>query len=725
MQTHDRRRDLHAPGRPAHVNDAHRRRALRTTRASHGVVFPLMARWLTLGALLWTGCADPETVEAPLPAPPPDDTRQIEDPTPQLRRLTQREFSHSLQHVLGPVTIEGLEPDLGLAGMARVGAREVTTSPSGVDRYDLAVETALDEVFADTDHRDAFLQCQSGAEDCVDRFIANVGQRAWRRPLQVSEVTRYKALYQSCLTDTGDFRVGLRCVASGLLHSPFFLYRVELPTDGFYKGYDMASRLAYFLWSSPPDTALLRAAYEGQLDTAEGVRAQAERMLAMPQARQGMGVFVEEWFKLDQLERLERDVLAQSTEELQFELGRDGQLQPWLAWMRFAAQEELRQMVTRHVFDDDADYLDLLITDKTYVDPHLKAFYELYADGEDAPPIGSGAASPDELLSIDGDPDGLGFRRAVHSDDSPRRGIMGTMAVLSQLGKQTETSPTRRGLYVMERILCLEIGAPPDDIDICERPDGVSRRASIEEHHLCASSCKGCHNQMDPLGFALDNFDTIGRYRNIDDWGFDLDTRVQWDLVRRDGTSEQLEFDSLRTMADTFYTLPEATECVTRQVYRFGTGQEEHDEAEIDALTDAFAADGRRMKSFLVHFVGTDAFRKAATEPEGPSDTAPTLESVASTIFLNSCKPCHVGSELGGLNLSQDGGLRQRLTAASAELPSMPLLTPGDPDQSYLWHKVNDTHLTLGGSGEVMPPNQPLSQDDLDTLRAWIEGGLQ
>ncbi|MFN3200390.1 MAG: DUF1592 domain-containing protein [Bradymonadia bacterium] len=646
----------------------------------------------------------------------------------ELRRLTQNEFEHSLRHVLGAVSLDGLEPDLVQAGLARVGARQVTTSTSGVDRFDLAIETAIDTAFSDQARLSQLIQCDVSDDTCPDAFIAHVGQRAWRRPLNANEKTRYRQLYDQCLSDTGETTQAFRCVTSGLLHSPYFLYRVELATNGVYLGYDMASRLAYFLWSSPPDVALLKAAYEGRLDNADGVRAEARRMLDDPKARRGVATFVDEWFRLDQLDRLERDLLAQTSEELQFELGRRGRLQPWMAELAWAMKEEIRRMVVGHVLDDDLDYLDLMITDRTYVTQRLKNMYELavYED-EESTQIGSGDYSEEEQLRYDGPADAHGVRRAVHAANSPRRGLLGTAAVLSQLGKQHETSPTRRGLYVMEHFLCQKVGDPPDDIDRCERPDGVSRRDSIEAHHLCAESCSGCHTQMDPLGFALDRFDTIGRFRGTDDWGYALDTQVEWSMLRRDGSVERMQFDSLRTMADTFYNLPEATDCVTRQIYRFGTGREETDETEIAALTEAFKADGRKMKAFMIHFVGTDAFRKvpqAGGDEETPSGP-PTLDQVFQQVFLASCAPCHTGTALGGLSLTNDGQLAERLKAPSAGVPAMPLVTPGSVDQSYLWHKVQGSHTDVGGGGEIMPPNQPLSDADKALLKAWIEGGAR
>lgn len=693
--------------------------------------------WSLAGLLvLAVGCAE-GSGDAPAETEPAgegtgdvgaSETGQVDS---ELRRLTRAEFVRSLRYVLGPVLVEDTEPDLHTAGLARVGASTVNTAASGVDRYSYAIETSIDEAMADAAGWSQLIGCADGSAGCVDDFVRRVGQRAWRRPLSDAEVERYTQLHADCLSATGVEAEAYRCVFSGLLHSPRFLYRVELAQDGVYRGYAMASRLAYFLWSAPPDAALLDAAFAGQLDTAEGVRAQAQRMLDDPLARQGLGVFVDEWYRTDRLERLERDVLAVTFEPLQFQLGSTGQLQGWLEWVRFAAAEELRRTVVGHVFDDDADYLDLLITDRTYVDSNLESIYELgvemYEDEGGWPAqIGSGDKADEERVTTTGTPDAMGFVAGTHAANSPRRGILGSMAILGQLGKQNETSPTRRGLYILEHVLCQEIGDPPDEIDLCKRPDGVSRRESIESHHLCAPSCKGCHSQMDPIGFAMDEFDTVGRHRSVDDWGFPLDTKVKWALNSADGTTAELEFDGLRSMSEVFYGVPQTTTCVTKQVYRFATGHKEGlaDQAMIDELTDAFVSDGRRMQSFLVHFVGTDAFRKVRIVEEPVEGATPTLETLSQTVFGSKCAPCHFGEQpLGGFDLTPGADLKSRLEGPSVAVPSMPLVTPEDPDQSYLWHKINGSHLDVGGAGGPMPPNGALGGDDQALIRAWIEGG--
>ena len=253
-----------------------------------------------LALALSLGCADAES-RAGSSAPvvdastaPPDDA--------QLRRLTQREFVVSLTHVLGIQIDADLDPDLWLGGMARVGATKVSTSRVGVERYALAIQGAIDGLAADPGRWEVFVGCDPSSASCRDAFVRDTGQRAWRRPLSLEEREKYQALFETCAAQTGDTSVGYRCVTSALLQSPNFLYRVELPNGGFYKGYAMASRLSFLLHGAPPDAALLQAAAEGRLDTADGVREVAREMLAAPAAEAGIRAFVDEWFRLDRLD---------------------------------------------------------------------------------------------------------------------------------------------------------------------------------------------------------------------------------------------------------------------------------------------------------------------------------------------------------------------------------------------------------------------------------------
>ena len=357
------------------------------------------------------------------------------------------------------------------------------------------------------------------------------------------------------------YRCALCIVAVALVYVPVELRRLMVCMrlcDGL--------AVIVFVMGAPPDTALLQKAH---LDSSI-----LQMVCARPPKRcwQIRGhrprSFISEWFRLDRLERISRDVLAETSSEVQFILGK---MEPsaLVAVVGVRSEEELQKMVEHQVFEVDGDYLDLLTTDTTFVDQKLLDMYRNTATPGDVA-SSFGVAPSGNAIQQTGQPDSNGFAAAV-APESPRRGLLGTMAVLSQLGKQNETSPTRRGLYIMRRILCLEVGEPPDNIDQCKRPEGTSRRESMEVHHMCTPTCSGCHKQMDPIGFALDSFDTVGRHRGTDDWGFPLDTAVNWTLIDK-GTTEQIAFDSLKTMSAAFAELPQATDCVTKQVFRFATG---------------------------------------------------------------------------------------------------------------------------------------------------------
>jgi len=225
---------------------------------------------------------------------------------------------------------------------------------------------------------------------------------------------------------------------------------------------------------------------------------------------------------------------------------------------------------------------------------------------------------------------------------------------------------------------------------------------------------------MYPFGFAMDGFNPIGQWRYEDDWGYDLDTQGDWAVTER-GRTTMHSFDSTRTMAETFRTLDTTSMCVVKQMLRLSTGQVAPDEATINALNDAFQGGDRSLARFIVHLVGTDTFRTmpaAPTTPAGP----PTTQRVHDEVFATGCAPCHVGgAALGGLDLSIRDDLMATLMLPSMQLSTMPLVTSGDPENSYLWHKINGTHADVGGSGELMPPaGHGLSPEHLELVRAWL-----
>jgi hypothetical protein len=499
------------------------------------------------------------------------------------RRLTNAAFRNSLRDLLGgPVDVHDLEPDSwAVGGLPTVGAAEVSISPLGVEQYQSAIDAATAQVFADTARRDKVLGCKPQSETdmaCFQTFVTSFGRLAFRQPLTTAQVDRYVQLIASVAATLGDAYEGMRAAMIGLLLSPNFLYRLERgapsPTggDGFwqYTSREMASRLAYFLTNSTPDTTLLDLADQDALQTPDAIRAQAQRLLETTAGRQSVGNFASELFQL-------QIIAARAKDATMFP--------EYTPALQTAMIEEIPAMFEALVFDRDASALELFTTRDTLVTTELAAVYGLPATG-----LSSTTLKPATLPA-----DGL------------RAGLLGTAGFLSLYASQKEGSPTLRGKFIREILLCQTIPPPPPNVNTMleDPPPGVvlTRREKLTQHES-NPGCASCHTLMDPLGLTLENFDAIGKFRATDH-GKDID--VSGDL---DGTS----FDGPIELGQLLAKQPAVAACMVRNIYRYGTG---HVETPTEApvlsdLTAHFEAGGYHLKDLMLELVSSDGFRFVA-----------------------------------------------------------------------------------------------------------------
>jgi hypothetical protein len=525
-----------------------------------------------------TSPAPPGTPGAPGPDAPGATTKPLRPGPGGLRRLTAPQFAATLRDLLGPVTLPEIEPDTAHSGFAAVGASTISVSPIGVEKYEAAARAAVEQVFSDPKRRDAFFGCAPGGapdEACARAFVKGFGRRAWRRPLTGGELDRYTAAAVSIGRSLGDGYGGLRHVATALLQSPHFLYRVEVgraaqpgTTLRRYDPHEMATRLSYLLWNSTPDDALLAEADAGGLTDAASVRAAAARLLASPRAREGLGAFLAELFAIEHVETVAKDAAVFSA------------LTPAL---RRSMQTEFRRLFEAHALERRADLLELFTTRDTVVDGPLARFYGLEG------------------------PSGAAFAAATHPANGARAGLLGTGAFLVLWGKQHETSPTLRGKFIRTALLCGEVPSPPPGVStvLPDLPPGarISRRMQLAQH-VSDPSCAGCHGLVDPLGLGLEQFDAIGRFR----------TTERGAAIDPSGALEGAPFADARGLGERLRANPGVRDCLLRNFYRFATGRiETADEAPaLAALGAAFDAQGRRLPDLVVALVTSDAFRLAA-----------------------------------------------------------------------------------------------------------------
>lgn len=499
------------------------------------------------------------------------------------RRLTASAYRNSLRDLLqGPVTVGELEPDSSaVGGLASVGAATVSISSTGVQQYQTAADAVTTQLFADTARRDKLLGCKPKSVSdsaCFQSFVTSFGRLAWRQPLTTAQVTRYTQLISSIAASAADPYEGMRAGMSTLLQSPNFLFRVEQgappPSGGngfwHYTSSEIATRLSYFLTNSTPDSTLLDAADANGLQTADAIGQQADRLLTLPAGRESVGNFAAELFQL-------RNILTHAKDQTLFP--------QYTATLQSAMMQEIPAMFQALVFDQNGSALDFFTTRNTFVTKELAALYGLPTTG-----LSSTSLSPVTLPSS-----GL------------RAGFLGSAGFLSLYASQLEPSPTLRGKFIRETLLCQTIPPPPPGVNtvLPDPPAGrvLTKRQKLTLHEENAS-CAACHKAMDPMGFPLENFDAIGQFRTTDN-GIPID--ASGDL---DGTP----FNGPVELGQQLAKSPAAAACLVRNFYRYGTGHVEtpNEQPVLDALKAQFSSGGYHVRDLLVAIVKSDGFRFVA-----------------------------------------------------------------------------------------------------------------
>jgi hypothetical protein len=518
---------------------------------------------------------DPEQPIVPPPKPPPFAPGPLD-----LRHVLAREYRASVRDLFGEAAAAVATPpaDAAVNGLEAIGATQLALSDAAIAAYE-ASANAIAEV-AITDALGRFVDCVPADETdvgCMRAFVGAFGRRAFRRPLESSEVDRWAGVGTAAATRLGSFEGGLEWVISGMLQSPFFLYRVELgETEGdrlALPAYELASRLSFFLTGSGPDEALLEAADRGHLDSAAGVRTEALRLLQSAAAKEALAAFYDEIFRLRELATLPKDRTLYPSFD---------------ADLRAAMREETQRLIADIVWDRGADYRELYTASHTFVNTELAAHSGLPA------------------------PSGTGFSRVEIPSATKRGGLLGQSSFLTLFSHSVTTSPTHRGKFVREVLLCQAIAAPPPNVNtnLPEDQPGEPRRTMRERliRHQEDPSCAGCHVVMDGPGLGLENFDAIGGFRTTEN-GATIDAKSVLDRQPFEGAGE---------LGVLVAANPRASECIVRQLFRQATGHVEiaTELAAIKALDASFVASQYKLQTLLVEIVASDAFRFGTVEAE-------------------------------------------------------------------------------------------------------------
>ena len=414
-------------------------------------------------------------------------------------------------------------------------------------------------------------------EACARRILATLARRAYRRPVEDHDVEPLLAFYRTGSAARG-FEAGIRRAIERLLIDPEFLFRIERDPEGVPAGtpyplndLELASRLSFFLWSSIPDDELLDAAIGGRLSDPAARERQVRRMLADPRSRALVDNFAGQWLSLRSVEGIAPDpnLFPDFDENL-----------------REAFRQETERFVESHL-REDRSVVDLLRADYSFLNERLARHYGI-------PGVSGGH-----------------YRRVTLPEDR-RGGLLGHGSILAATSYGNRTSPVLRAKWLLENVLGTPPAPPPPDIPPLPARGAAGEPRTVRERlarHRRNAACAICHAPMDPLGFALENFDAVGAWR-ARDAGLPIDASA----VLADGTTA---FDGPAGLRRVLLDRSEQfVETVAEKLltYALGRGIEHYDRPVIRAVARAAAEDDHRWSSLILGIVESTPFRMRRSE---------------------------------------------------------------------------------------------------------------
>ena len=447
-----------------------------------------------------------------------------------------------------------------------------------------------------TPSRERIFSCRPAADaapavqaDCARKIVATLARRAYRRPVTDADVSELMQYYEDGAKD--GFEAGVRSALTGLLASPFFLYRAEVLPSGVKAGapysigdLELASKLSFFIWNTIPDDELLQVATAGTLKDPAMLDRQVKRMLADPRSITLAGNFLHQWLDMKRLD----------------EIVPDSSVFPYASF-RSDPRDDFRTELTLFadsVFREDRSVVDLLSASHTFINERLALHYGIT------------------------DVKGARFRR-VELPQSPRWGLLGKGAVLMAAAYPNRTSPVLRGAFVLKHIVGVPPANPPMEVPTLDEKDiGTTKALTVREmiaKHRASPQCASCHAVMDPLGLALENFDATGMWRDRDRYaGQTIDASG----VLPDGTKvngpDDLRKALLRRPEQFAQTFVEGL-----LTYATGRPAQHADMPTVRRIVKAAAADNYRFSTIVQAVVKSDQFRmRRAPQPQPRGERA-------------------------------------------------------------------------------------------------------
>ena len=494
-----------------------------------------------------------------------------------IRRLTRFEYNRTVASLLADDTApaDSLPAELLGNGFGN-DADQQPVSSFLVEQYSTIARDVAQRAVQRPDVIGRYAPCFAAAavdneEACARTFIETFASKAYRRPLEPAEIDDLVALERN-LRQGASLSISIGGVIQAILQGPDFLYRpefgVEAPdSPGTLRpsGPEMASRLSYLFWGTAPDDALWAAADSGALLTDEGILGQAQRLLADPRARTVVRFFFDHYLPLNTLTDLARDPARYPT------------FSPAIgALMR----EETWSFLEYEIFEGPGTWPAALTAPYTFVNEPLADFY------------GIEGVLGDAFVQVD-------------LDTTRRLGLLTQGGVMAGTTISNYTNPVRRGVFLLRNIMCLDLPEPPAALANDIKPPDPELAATGRQRysqHSKDPTCAGCHAVMDPPGFALENYDAVGLFREQEN-GVAIDASGELNVLPE-------PFDGPADLVRLIAASPKTHDCFASKwmTFAYGRALEQEDACTTASVYEAFASSGQNVQQLLLSLARTDAF---------------------------------------------------------------------------------------------------------------------
>ena len=434
---------------------------------------------------------------------------------------------------------------------------------------------------SETTSRERIFKCRpdanTSASECASDIISSLATKAFRRPVSQDDITGLLGFFEQANKEKG-FESGIELALRALLVSPEFLFRIEQDPPDFASGeiyaindLELASRLSFFLWSSIPDTELLNLAAQESLSNPSVLEQQVLRMLADPKASSLASNFADQWLYLRNLDAADPNL----------------RLFPDFDDNLRKAMRKETEMLFERIIKDDRNVMELLSADYTFLNERLAQHYS--------------------IPNVYGDQ----FRKVDLDQASPRIGLLGHGSVLTVTSYATRTSPVQRGKWILENILGIPPPPPPDNIPALPENQSEVKVTTMRDRmvqHRANPACASCHQVMDPIGLVMENFDAIGRIRNVNSDHPTIDTSGNLP------GSEPL--DGVVGLRNILLQNPEAfvgTMSEKLLTYALGRGLEYYDAPSIRSVVKEAAEKNYSFSSIVLSLVNSTPFQMRRT----------------------------------------------------------------------------------------------------------------